>query len=107
MPPGKRPLDKKPESSSSKKRNKKRSKSSGNANASAQQLARYLAISGEDAQSLRYFKREAIARLNVPPGVQFNSWSESFASCARNPDTYLKAIDAEIEKLTPPESLQE
>ena len=76
----------------------------------AQEMARYLRITAEDAEFLSYdpARRDAIiAELYTLPGVKSSPWANQFVAEGQNPDDYLGPANAAIAELTPPKSLEE
>ena len=76
----------------------------------AQEMARYLRITAEDAEYLSYdpARRDAIiAELYTLPGVKPSPWANQFVAEGQNPDEYLVPANAAIAELTPPKSLEE
>ena len=78
--------------------------------AMAQELARYLQMTAEDAEVLSQDptrRDELVAELYKQPGVKPNSYASQFVPLGGDPDAHLVPANAEIAKLTPPKSFEE
>ncbi|KAM5539584.1 hypothetical protein V8D89_006693 [Ganoderma adspersum] len=78
--------------------------------AMAQELARYLQMTAEDAEVLSQDptrRDELIAELYKQPGVKPNSYASQFVPLGGDPDAHLVPANAEIAKLTPPKSFED
>ena len=76
----------------------------------AQELARYLKISTEDAEYLSCHvtrRDEIIAELYRHPDVKPSIAADNFVPPDGDPDVHLVPANAEIERLTPPKTLEE
>lgn len=84
-----------------------------NVEAIAQEIYRYLRISAEDTEFLSYdpARRDAIcAELYAHPDCKSSCWPDQVVGADLPPekyDEYLAQANAEIERLTPPQSLEE
>ena len=77
----------------------------------AQELSRYLKITAEDTEFLSYHparRDELVAELYQQPDVKSGFFSATqFVQVGGDPDTHLIPANAEIERLTPPATLEE
>ena len=76
----------------------------------AQELARYLKITAEDTQFLHYHATERdrlIAELYKNPDLKSSVAPHQFVQLGEDPDTHLIPVNAEIDRLTPPKTLEE
>ncbi|KAI1791677.1 hypothetical protein LXA43DRAFT_389838 [Ganoderma leucocontextum] len=76
----------------------------------AQELCRYLKITAEDTEFLSDHparRDELTAKLYKQPGVQRNFSANQFVPRGGDPDTHLIPANAEIERLTPPATLED
>ncbi|KAI1791674.1 hypothetical protein LXA43DRAFT_1010028 [Ganoderma leucocontextum] len=85
-------------------------KQSVNVEAIAQQFARYLKITAEDTQYLSYHptrRDELVAELYKHPDLKSSVSPHQFVQPGGDPDAHLIPANAEIERLTPPKTLEE
>ena len=76
----------------------------------AQELTRYLKITDEDTQYLHYHATERdrlIAELYKNPDLKSSVAPHQFVQSGEDPDTHLIPVNAEIDRLTPPKTLEE
>ena len=76
----------------------------------AQELTRYLKITAEDTQYLSYHATERdrlIAELYKHPDLKPNVFADQFVQLGQDPDIHLIPANAEIDRLTPPKTLEE
>ncbi|KAI1791671.1 hypothetical protein LXA43DRAFT_389864 [Ganoderma leucocontextum] len=81
-----------------------------NVEALAQQLARYLKVTAEDTQYLSKHatrRDELFAELYKHPDVKSSVAPQEFVQLGSDPDAHLIPANAEIERLTPPKTIED
>lgn len=76
----------------------------------AQELSRYLKITAEDTEFLNHDatrRDKLIAELYQHPDVKSSVAPNQFVPLGGDPDAHLVSANAEIERLTPPNTLEE
>ena len=76
----------------------------------AQQYCRYLCITNEDSEILSHDptrRDKAVAELYEHPGIKANCNPEEIVPFGQSTDFYFKTANAELDRLTPPQTFEE